>query len=81
MVFLHGSMVIIARGASRNVRIVEKCQNCKNLPINGIVYFHHGDNNIVYTRFNNYNLNHTRWVSFHSFGMRRFCRTGSPLAR
>ena len=53
MVFLHGSMVIIARGASRNVRIVEKCQNCKNLPINGIVYFHHGDNNIVYTRFNN----------------------------
>ena len=45
-------MVIIARGASRNVRIVEKCQNCKNLPINGIVYFHHGDNNIVYTRFN-----------------------------
>ena len=52
MVFLHGSMVIIARGASRNVRIVEKCQNCKNLPINGIVYFHHGDN-IVYTRFNN----------------------------
>ena len=54
MVFLHGSMVIIARGASRNVRIVEKCQNCKNLPINGIVYFHHGDNNIVYTRFNYY---------------------------
>ena len=53
MVFLHGSMVIIARGASRNVRIVEKCQNCKNLPINGIVYFHHNDNNIVYTRFNN----------------------------
>ena len=46
-------MVIIARGASRNVRIVEKCQNCKNLPINGIVYFHQGDNNIVYTRFNN----------------------------
>ena len=52
MVFLHGSMVIIARGASRNVRIVEKCQNCKNLPINGIVYFHHGDNSIC-TRFNN----------------------------
>ena len=43
MVFLHGSMVIIARGASRNVRIVEKCQNCKNLPIDSIVYFHHGD--------------------------------------
>ena len=55
MVFLRGSMVIIARGASRNVRIIEKCQNCKNLPIKGIVYFHHGDNNIVYTRFNNEN--------------------------
>ena len=31
--------------SSRNVSI-------KNLPLNGIVYFHHGDNNIVYTRFN-----------------------------
>ena len=26
-------------------RCVKKCQNCKNLPINGTVYFHHGDNN------------------------------------
>ena len=36
-------------------RCVKKCQNRREmseLPINGIVYFHHGDNNIVYTRFN-----------------------------
>ena len=48
---LHGETPLLHGDGSP--RCVKKCQNCKNLPINGIVYFHHGDN-ILYTRFNNY---------------------------